>query len=213
MALAEARLSQHAMATRKSVLDAGLDAFFEHGFEGSTIRDIARRVSLNSASLYYYFPSKHAILHAIMLRAMEDLLAEAKQAVEETGPAAVSRLCAVLLTHIRFHGTRRKEAIITEFELRLITPERRQEVVQLRDQYEDILRQLVHQGIREGAFRRVDVDLAVRAMIWSCSSVAQWYRPDGPLSLSEIARYYANLWITALLGADLPPVVLSERPS
>ncbi|OFW67751.1 MAG: hypothetical protein A2Y74_08695 [Actinobacteria bacterium RBG_13_63_9] len=212
MALDEAKLSQHAVETRKSVLDAGLDAFFEHGFEGSTIRDIARRVSLNSASLYYYFPSKHAILHGIMLSAMNDLLAEAKQAMEEAVPSAVSRLSAVLLTHIHFHGTRRKEAIITEFELRLITPERRQEVAQLRDEYEDILRQLVHQGIHEGAFRCVDVDLAVRAMIWSCSSVAQWYRPDGPLSLPEIARYYADLWITALLGADLPPVVLTEKP-
>ncbi len=205
-----AKLTEHAVETRQAILDAALDAFFEHGYQGATMRDIGRRVGLNSASLYYYFPSKEAILHHVMLRAMQELLHGAQQALAQAGHSPLERLQAVLRTHITFHGSRRKEAIVGEMELRVLPPHLRQDVVALRDRYERMLRELLAQGIAAGAFRPVDVALTVRAMIWACSSVVQWYRPDGPLSLSTIADYYIRLWTTGLLAPELPPIQLPE---
>jgi AcrR family transcriptional regulator len=49
---------------RQEILDAALDLFADRGFQGTSVRDIARAVGVNEATLYHYFPSKAAILDA-----------------------------------------------------------------------------------------------------------------------------------------------------
>lgn len=50
---------------RREILRASLDLFAESGFHGTSVRQIARAVGVNEATLYHYFPSKDAILAAV----------------------------------------------------------------------------------------------------------------------------------------------------
>ena len=50
---------------RREVLDAAATAFAEKGYLGASIKDIADRLGVRQASLYYYFPSKEAALAAL----------------------------------------------------------------------------------------------------------------------------------------------------
>jgi AcrR family transcriptional regulator len=52
--------------TRARILDAALDVFSEHGFEGSSLQQIADRLDLTKAALYYYFRSKDELLEALV---------------------------------------------------------------------------------------------------------------------------------------------------
>lgn len=52
--------------TRARILDAALDVFSEHGFEGSSLQQIADRLDLTKAALYYYFRSKDELLEALI---------------------------------------------------------------------------------------------------------------------------------------------------
>ena len=52
--------------TRSRILDAALDVFSEHGFEGSTLQQIADRLGFTKAALYYHFRSKDDILGALL---------------------------------------------------------------------------------------------------------------------------------------------------
>ncbi|MBN1773494.1 MAG: TetR/AcrR family transcriptional regulator [Deltaproteobacteria bacterium] len=56
---------------RQAILDAALDAFAERGFKGASVREIARAVGVNEATLYHYFPSKAAVLDALIDQLME----------------------------------------------------------------------------------------------------------------------------------------------
>jgi AcrR family transcriptional regulator len=56
---------------RQEILDASLDLFARQGFQGTSVREIARAVGVNEATLYHYFGSKAEILDAII-----DLLLE-----------------------------------------------------------------------------------------------------------------------------------------
>lgn len=197
----------------KRILDMSLDVFYEHGYEGATIRMIAARVGLNSASLYYYFPSKNEILREILLQAMRGLLGAAEEAIMAAGDDPLRRLEAMLRTHVEFHGVRRREALVGEFELRCLPPEHRQEVIELRDRYERLMHNILTEGIAIGRFRPVEPDLVVRALIWSCASVVQWFQPDGPIHLADIADYYTRLWTTGLLNSDLPSILLTPSRS
>lgn len=43
--------------TRTRILDAALELFSEHGFDGTTLQQIADRLGITKAALYYYYPA------------------------------------------------------------------------------------------------------------------------------------------------------------
>ena len=57
--------------TRQRILDAALDLFIEQGFDGTSLRQIAEKLGVTKAALYYYFESKDDILMALHMRLHE----------------------------------------------------------------------------------------------------------------------------------------------
>src|ERR1700722_11630804 len=57
--------------TRDRILDVALDLFIEQGFDGTSLRQIAERLGVTKAALYYYFESKDDILLALHMRIHE----------------------------------------------------------------------------------------------------------------------------------------------
>ena len=57
--------------TRQAILDASLALFAEHGFNGTSLRDIARAVGVRESAFYNYFPGKDAIFTGILDAAKE----------------------------------------------------------------------------------------------------------------------------------------------
>jgi AcrR family transcriptional regulator len=56
---------------RERVLSAALDVFNRYGFDSATMRQIADQLGVTDAALYHYFPSKRAMLAAILDEAWE----------------------------------------------------------------------------------------------------------------------------------------------
>lgn len=52
--------------TRETIRAVALELFSSRGFEQTSLREIAERVGLTKASLYYHYPSKQALLLAIV---------------------------------------------------------------------------------------------------------------------------------------------------
>lgn len=48
--------------TRAAIRDVALELFSTRGYEQTSLREIAERVGLSKASLYYHYPSKQALL-------------------------------------------------------------------------------------------------------------------------------------------------------
>jgi AcrR family transcriptional regulator len=52
--------------TRETIRAVALELFSNKGFDQTSLREIAERVGLTKASLYYHYPSKQALLLAIV---------------------------------------------------------------------------------------------------------------------------------------------------
>jgi AcrR family transcriptional regulator len=59
-------------ATRQRILDAALRLFGKHGFERTTMREVAAAAGVALGAAYYYFPSKDALLVAYYLRIQDE---------------------------------------------------------------------------------------------------------------------------------------------
>ncbi|MFD3443864.1 TetR/AcrR family transcriptional regulator [Microbacteriaceae bacterium 4G12] len=54
--------------TRKVILDAALKVFAESGYRSGSLRNVADRVGMSEAGLLHHFPSKSALLAAVLER-------------------------------------------------------------------------------------------------------------------------------------------------
>ena len=71
---------------RRRIVAAGEDVFFERGFDGATMTDIARRADVGAASIYRYFPDKEALFEAVV---PDELIAEHDRLLDERIAALV----------------------------------------------------------------------------------------------------------------------------
>lgn len=61
------RRSPRGDAARKAILESATRLFSEGGFNSASIADIARDVGMTQAGMLHHFPSKAALLHAVLL--------------------------------------------------------------------------------------------------------------------------------------------------
>ena len=75
-----------AATTRDRILDVALDLFIDQGYDGTSLRQIADRLGITKAALYYHFEAKEDILMALHLR------------LHEFGKTALARLAGETVT-------------------------------------------------------------------------------------------------------------------
>lgn len=75
------------MDTKQKIIDALIETAYEKGLSNTSLSDIAKKVGINKASLYYYFPSKDALVtemyHSIRNRSKTPLDIDTSKPLEE----------------------------------------------------------------------------------------------------------------------------------
>ena len=61
---------------RSLILDAATAVFFEHGLEGTSVREIARRAGYTPGAIYSYFASKEEVYGALLSESLDRLNAQ-----------------------------------------------------------------------------------------------------------------------------------------
>ena len=76
--------------TRQRILDAALRHFAEHGYAGTSIRDLADELGVTTAAVHYHFAAKEQIVLALLEPLLAQLAAVVvQQAAAPAGPRAL----------------------------------------------------------------------------------------------------------------------------
>lgn len=98
---ATARQSQKA-ATRQRVVEAARELFDRHGFEGTTIRDIAAHAGVAVGSVFTTFGSKGEILSEVMAMRLDGLYAELDRLAPHMRGSTADQLRTMFAVHFEF---------------------------------------------------------------------------------------------------------------
>jgi hypothetical protein len=85
------------------------------------------------------------------------------------------------------------------FEHRSLEPAQHKRHIPNRDRFELLWRDILDDGVRSGLFLCPDTALAVRALMGILNWTITWYRPDGALSIEQIADQYSSLVLNGLM--------------
>src|SRR5687768_5650515 len=190
------------LTRRQAIEDVASDLFRERGYAATSIRDIARALSVQGASLYAHVTSKEDVLWAIVDRAASrfEAAADAAEAAAEArrpGDAAET-LAALVRAHVEVLTGDVDEAGVFVHEWRALDPEHRAVILARRDAYETRFRRRIAEGMAVGAFGLTDPAIASSALLSALNGVATWYDPTGRLPADRIADHLVELSLRML---------------
>jgi AcrR family transcriptional regulator len=193
------------LTRRQAIEDVASDLFRERGYAATTIRDIARALSLQGASLYAHVTSKEDVLWGIVDRAagrFEAAADRAEREAEASRPGDPAAALAVLVrAHVEVLTSDVDEAGVFVHEWRALGPERRAAILARRDAYEARFRRRIEEGIAVGAFSMTDPAVATSTLLSALNGVATWYDPEGRLPAGRIADHLVDLSLR-MLGSE-----------
>jgi AcrR family transcriptional regulator len=192
--------------TEERIRNVALRLFAQQGFQATGIREIASEAGLTVSALYYYVGTKEELLLDILRDTATSMLTSALRIGAAT-ESPEQKLALLTLLHVWFNGEHAQQMQVANTELRSLSGEARQLVLDLRDRYDAVWREVITQGSVKGIFQVQNAKLAAIALIEMCNGVSYWYRPHGDLTLTEICYMHAD-WALGLVRAmrDAKPV-------
>jgi AcrR family transcriptional regulator len=166
-------------SARQRILAAAREHFFAHGFHGVTMDDLAEEMGMSKKTIYAHFPSKNALLEAMLLekfRSAEDEMQAIALECSADFTTGLHRLLACVqrqTDEIRppFLRDMQREAP----ELFKVVQARRREVIQR------YFTKLLGDGRREGLIRKdIPVHLIIEILLGAVEAIVN------PLRLAEL---------------------------
>lgn len=189
-------------AKRAAIMESATRLFSARGFQATRMQDIADELGMQAGSLYYYFPSKEAVLGSIV-EANVGAATEALAVIVGSEGSAVGRVRAAIESHLAVFAEQPDlYAIFVSEKLDAISPELAAHVDDLGRRYEQLWVQLLEHGIATGELRSdLEPWVAMKAVVGMCNSTLFWFSEGGRLKATEVAAAFTAL---ALEGLKAP---------
>ena len=179
------------------LLEAATHLFKEKGYHNTSMQDLADAVGMQKGSLYYYIEGKDELLRRLMERATSFMASQIDEIYTSDLPPA-RKLRWALEDHAATMMEHMDLVAVYLHEYRNLPPKRMAEALAVRKHYEQVLMQIVEDGIASGEFRAVNVKMAVFGMLGMLNWTHQWFSPRGPFSSAEVASTLADLALHGL---------------
>lgn len=177
---------------RAAIVEEAAKLFAARGFDGASLADLASACGISKSLFYHYYPSKEAILHAVMDGHMEDLLTAIDDQPADDPARALQRFARRLLR--LYAGAADRQKVLLYDLARLPAADRRAIVAKekkLIAHVETILARAEPKADR--AALRARTMLFFGMLNWTHT----WLKPGAGLSRDEVADLAASTTLRA----------------
>lgn len=185
-------------STRKSqIFSVAKNMFREKGYAATSMRDLAREIGIEPASLYSHISSKEEILASVCIGLGEKFF-EALASLDSNITRADEKLAAMIDSHVKVVAGELEAAAVFLHEWRFLSEPALSRFKQRRNEYENEFRKVIQAGIEEGVFRNVDAKFLTLSMFSSMNWIYEWYNPKGKMSIDEICHELSQLILSGI---------------
>ena len=176
---------------RERILEEAVKLFYERGFSGTTLDDIAGKLGVTKPFIYTHFRSKVELLEAICRPTIEKSLAAIADAAEQHGSAS-ERLFNGVVNFTKVVLQRQANIAVYFREEKSLSETGLGEINALRKAFDRVLSDLLDEGVNAGEFHIADIRVAALAIGGMVSWAYTWYQPGGRLSIDDVGAQMAR---------------------
>ena len=175
---------------RERILEEAVKLFYERGFNGTTLDDIAGKLGVTKPFIYTHFRSKVELLEAICRPTIEMSLNAIDQAAQQSGSAS-DRLFKGIVNFSKVVLQRQANIAVYFREEKNLSATGLDDINALRKRFDRVLSELLEEGAKAGEFTVADVRVAALAIGGMVSWAYTWYQPEGRLTIDEVGAKLA----------------------
>ncbi|APE42481.1 TetR family transcriptional regulator [Sulfitobacter alexandrii] len=187
MTAPQALLTKRQLASRKEIIEAAAVCFMKYGLEKATMDDMARELGSTKGRVYHHFESKNQIFFAVYRQAMQYCFDAVEPIMQQALPPPekllrMARAHAIVMMETLPFQRSIRQGVNVYLHGQKIGVERDvlNELIARRNDYEDLYRAVLQQGVEDGSLSAPDIAIAGRAIMGALNSLVDWYRvrPD-----------------------------------
>ena len=170
------------------ILDKAGTLFWQKGYHGTSMRDIADACDCKAAHISNYFKGKEDILFEVIKDITVQAVDSVRHLENDDTTSPVEQLRSLIGSHLSVLIQMKKSSVlISDTGLQNLTREHRRIIVDLRDTYDRILMKIIRRGIESGDFTVKDEKVAVYLISSVIIRSTIWFSSKGRLSAEEVA--------------------------
>ena len=163
-------------AKRTRILKTAAACFNEKGYSGTSLKDVAERLGLTDAALYYYVRNKEELVYQCYLRAGE-LGADAMSRAVADGRTGLERARLYVRYHVEIMvGDSGPVAIMSE--VPSLKRAHRVEILEISRRHSSNFEQILETGIRDDSIAACDVRMTGNAIMGAINWIPKWFHGD-----------------------------------
>jgi TetR/AcrR family transcriptional regulator, cholesterol catabolism regulator len=177
---------------KEQILKIAAQLFAAKGYHAVTLDEIAKRLNMQKASLYYYIKSKRALLEEIsdilVAGAVDNL-----DKIPKSNLSPVEKLRHFIVNQIIANTNSSDLTAILYDKTSSIDKGFYSRYNKFKKRGELDLQLILREGVAKGYFVIDDIQMASFLIFSACNWVYKWYKPSGRLKPEEIASAYIKL--------------------
>jgi AcrR family transcriptional regulator len=182
-----------AQGRRAAIAKTAAELFDKRGYNSTSMEDIADSVGLRKPSLYHYFKSKDEILFYVHNEMIDLILGRHERRMAEGVESRAVALRSLMRDVIELMETHPGHLRIF-FEHHRELPDKHQSIIRTkRNQFRNHVSDVLRQGIEDGEFRDIDVDLTTLAVLGVSNWTYQWLHPSGAHEVEQVIDHFWDL--------------------
>lgn len=188
-------------STRDRLLEGACELFALYGFQAIGLRDLAVHVGISPGSLYHHIDSKQSLLYEVMEDAISELLYRTRLNLRRQIHAS-DRLNCFIDTFLTFKAHSASRILLLSREQANLTHEQAHQFNQLKNDYIQLLSDVINEQMISPSLPPSFMPLAVDAVIGMLFNHAQWLNIEvSDLQQNTVLKRFAQSIISTMTAA------------
>lgn len=186
-------------STRERLLHTALDLFSTHGYQSTSLRDLATHLGVQPGSIYNHIENKQSLLFELMEDAMDDLLDQTKLSLKGKNTTQ-SQLSLFVQAFVTFQTSDPKRLTLIDREIINLSYAQRDRITVLRSEYAQCLMSVINIQAVGATLLKNNMRVLVSAIIGMLQSLTLWSLDDSNVSPKELTDQLTNIITGAIAG-------------
>ncbi len=183
---------------RTEILECSAKLFREKGYQATSMRDIAKAVGIQGASLYNHIQGKQDLLEELLMF-IANLFTKEMDEINKSSLPPVDKIKRLIGLHVRYTAEHTDAISIIASEWVHLEEPTLSKYLGLRASYEKKFEKIISNCIKEGDFEKVNPKIALFSILSTLRWLYSWYSNQKNINAVELEQQMIHCLLTGLI--------------